>query len=321
MTGPGDGLAVEVTDLVRTYAAKRGEVRALDGLNLVVRRGEIHGLLGPNGAGKSTLCKVLSTVLLPTSGTARVLGTDVVRDPKRVRREISLVLGGDRGLYARMTARHNLEHWAALHGLSHREARRRATALLDRFGLGEWADQRVETFSRGMKQRVHLARGLVGDPGLLLLDEPTTGMDPVSAREFRAEVLALQAEGRTVLLATHDMREAAAVCDRVSFIDTGQVRVTDRPDALSELVGALRVVEAKEVPADAVEAVRGLDGVVSVQAGESGELRVEARTAVASRAVLAALVARGVSRLGAVEPDLEDVYVQLVGDRGMQVRR
>ena len=318
----GGGPAVEVTGLVRTYAAKKGgEVRALDGLDLAIERGEIHGLLGPNGAGKSTLCKVLSTVLLPTAGTARVLGTDVVRDPKRVRREISLVLGGDRGLYARMTARHNVEHWAALHGLGRREAARRATALLDRFGLAEWADQRVETFSRGMKQRVHLARGLVGDPGLLLLDEPTTGMDPVSAREFRAEVLALRAEGRTVLLATHDMREAAAVCDRVSFIDTGRVRVTDRPDALSELVGALRVVEAREVPADAVAAVRELDGVVSVQPGGSGELRVEARTAAASQQVLTTLVAYGVSRLGTVEPDLEDVYVHLAGDRGMQVRR
>ena len=140
----GGGPAVEVTGLVRTYTAKKGgEVRALDGLDLTIERGEIHGLLGPNGAGKSTLCKVLSTVLLPTAGTARVLGTDVVRDPKRVRREISLVLGGDRGLYARMTARHNVEHWAALHGLGRREAARRAAALLDRFGLAEWADQRV----------------------------------------------------------------------------------------------------------------------------------------------------------------------------------
>jgi ABC-2 type transport system ATP-binding protein len=146
-------------------------------------------------------------------------------------------------------------------------------------------------------------------------------MDPVSAREFRAEVLALRDEGRTVLLATHDMREAAAVCDRVSFIDTGRVRVTDRPDALSELVGALRVVEAREVPAEAVAAVRALDGVVSVQAGESGDLRVEARTAAASRQVLATLVGLGVSRLGTVEPDLEDVYVHLAGDRGMQVNR
>ena len=117
------------------------------------------------------------------------------------------------------------------------------------------------------------------------------------------------------------MREAAAVCDRVSFIDTGTVRVTDRPDALSELVGALRVVEAKEVPAAAVEAVRALPGLLSVQPGEGGELRVEASTAEASREVLATLVAHGVSRLGTVEPDLEDVYVQLAGDRGMQVRR
>ena len=147
-------------------------------------------------------------MLLPTQGHARVHGHDVVDETKAVRPLIGIVFGGERGLYWRLTGRQNLEYWAALYKLSARETRARAQRLIERVGLTERADERVETYSRGMKQRLHLARGLIGDAKVLFLDEPTTGMDPLAGREFRALIAELKDEGRTILLATHDMVEA-----------------------------------------------------------------------------------------------------------------
>src|SRR6266536_4839246 len=180
--------AVDIADLVREFTVrKKPAIRALDGVSLSVPRGEVHGLLGPNGAGKTTLVKILSTVLLPTSGRAAICGHDVVEQSRAVRPLIGIVFGGERGLYTRLTARQNLEYWGALYRLPASEVKGRADSLLERVGLTERADQRVEEFSRGMKQRLHLARGLIGDAKVLFLDEPTTGMDPLAAREFRAD--------------------------------------------------------------------------------------------------------------------------------------
>ncbi len=176
-------VAVQTENLRRLYKGqnKRPSVTALDDVNLSIDEGEVQGLLGPNGAGKTTLVKVLSTVLLPTAGS----GHDVVRETKTVRQLIGIVFGGDRGLYARLTGRQNLEYWAALYRVPTSTGKRRVSELLDRVGMADRADDLVETYSRGMKQRLHLARGLVADAKVLFLDEPTTGLDPVAAREFR----------------------------------------------------------------------------------------------------------------------------------------
>src|SRR5436190_11933180 len=236
---PARAMAVEALALRRVFKTratvrrKRAEVVALDRVSLSVPEGEIHGLLGPNGAGKTTLVKIFSTVLLPTSGEARVLGRNVVREAQLVRPLIGIVFGGERGLYPRLTARQNLEYWGALYRLATPQVRRRVEELLERVGLTERADARVETFSRGMKQRLHLARGLVGNAKVLFLDEPTTGMDPLAAREFRRLVVDLRAEGRTILLATHDMVEAETVCDRVTLIDRGRIVATESPGTLT----------------------------------------------------------------------------------------
>src|ERR687896_677179 len=195
--------AVEVDEITRVFEPRRrrgNRVVALDEVALAIPEGEIHGLLGPNGAGKTTLVKILSTVLLPTSGHARVLGHDVVAETKAVRPLIGIVFGGERGLYTRLTARQNLEYWGALYRLPSELVRRRTRELLERVGLSDRADQRVEQYSRGMKQRLHLARGLIADATVLFLDEPTTGMDPIAGREFRALVNELRGEGRTILL-------------------------------------------------------------------------------------------------------------------------
>src|SRR6266540_7203909 len=199
MATPVDDLpAVEVEEIVRIFTPrKRPAVTALDHVSLTIPLGEIHGLLGPNGAGKTTLVKILSTVLLPTGGRARVLGRDVVSETKQVRPLIGIVFGGERGLYTRLTARQNLEYWGALYRLPTATVKERTRALLDRVGLADRADQRVEEYSRGMKQRLHLARGLIADARVLFLDEPTTGMDPLAARDFRQLVAQLRSEGRT----------------------------------------------------------------------------------------------------------------------------
>src|SRR4051812_33838534 len=178
--------AVEVQEIRRVFTPRKREaVTALDSVSLSIPEGEVHGLLGPNGAGKTTLVKILSTVLLPTDGRAFVGGHDVVAETKAVRPLIGIVFGGERGLYTRLSARQNLEYWGALYRLSSPQIKARSAMLLERVGLTERADQRVEEFSRGMKQRLHLARGLMGDARVLFLDEPTTGMDPLAAREFR----------------------------------------------------------------------------------------------------------------------------------------
>lgn len=314
---------IEVRELSRIYRTgkrrrSREEVIALDTVDLDVAEGEIHGLLGPNGAGKTTLVKILSTVLLPTSGTARVLGHDVESDTAAVRACIGIVFGGERGLYLRLTPRKILRYWAALYRQPDEVAERRADALIERLGLTEWADRRVETFSRGMKQRLHLARGLIADPAVIFLDEPTTGMDPVAAHDFRALIGELRSEGRTVLLTTHDMGEAESVCDRISLIDHGAILDTKTPATVAEWLGSFERVDADDVSDDATDRIRGLDGVTHVEQLGHGT-RIQSEHSDATREVLRILVDSGANSIRTSRPSLEEVYLHVFGDRGMRL--
>jgi ABC-2 type transport system ATP-binding protein len=313
--------AVEVERLTRIYKGRHGgsDVRALDGVDLTIEDGAVHGLLGPNGAGKTTLVKVLSTVLLPTSGTARILGHDVVRETDRVRRLIGIVFGGDRGLYFGLTGRQNLLYWAALYGVPESKARRRAAELLARVGLEERANARVETYSRGMKQRLHLARGLVADARVLFLDEPTTGMDPIAARDFRALVVELRGEGRTILLTTHDMAEAESVCDRVALIDHGRLLAVESPRTLATWLSRYERIDVEGAPEPVLDRIRSLPGVGGVSPSSDGGTRIDITADGTTSRVLKLLVDAGVTSIRTSMPSLEEVYVRLIGDRGLKI--
>jgi ABC-2 type transport system ATP-binding protein len=318
--GSGRAAAVEVDVITRVFKGKKGkpDVVALDDVSLEIPQGEIHGLLGPNGAGKTTLVKILSTVLLPTSGRARVLGHDVVDETKAVRPLIGIVFGGERGLYWRLTGRQNLEYWGALYKLSARETKERTQRLIERVGLTERADERVETYSRGMKQRLHLARGLIGDAKILFLDEPTTGMDPLAGREFRALIAELKDEGRTILLATHDMVEAETVCDRVTLIDRGKLIATESPRTLGHVISRFQRIDVEGVDSAVLAEVRTLAGVSSVTEADGGA-RIEVDEEGATQVVLGRLVEAGATSVRTSLPSLEEVYVQLIGDRGLEL--
>jgi ABC-2 type transport system ATP-binding protein len=311
--------AVEVEQIRRVFTPrKRPEVVALDDVSLTIPVGEIHGLLGPNGAGKTTLVKILSTVLLPTAGRARVMGRDVVAETTAVRPLIGIVFGGERGLYQRLSGRQNLEYWGALYKLPARVGRERARELLARVGLEAKADERVETYSRGMKQRLHLARGLMGDGRMLFLDEPTTGMDPIAAREFRALIAELKGEGRTILLATHDMVEAETVCDRVTLIDRGKIIATESPRTLGHLISRFQRIDVEGAAESLLVDIRAVPGVVSIT-DQDGGTRIEVSEEGATQVVLERLVAGGITSVRTSLPSLEEVYVHLIGERGMEI--
>jgi ABC-2 type transport system ATP-binding protein len=311
--------AIEVEKLTRVYGRGPRRVVALDNLSLRIEQGTVHGLLGPNGAGKTTLVKVLSTVLLPTSGTARVMGYDVVRDTDRVRPIIGIVFGGERGLYWRLTGRQNLVYWAALYRVPESQARRRAQELLERVGLSARADDRVEAYSRGMKQRLHLARGLIADPRVLFLDEPTTGMDPIAAREFRTLIRELRQEGRTILLTTHDMVEAEALCDRVALIDRGRLLAEESPRTLATWIATYERIDVEGAPEELLVSIRTLPGVGTVVPISDGRVRIETVAEGAAARVLQRLVAAGVIAIATSLPSLEEVYIHLLGERGLRV--
>ncbi len=297
----------------------RKEVVALDSVSLAVEEGELFGLLGPNGAGKTTAVKILCTLLIPTAGRATVLGLDVVRDAAALRHHIGFVFGGERGLYYRLSGRDNLRYFAELYGVEARRIRSRVDELLELVALDDRADERVMGYSRGMKQRLHLARTLIHDPQILFLDEPTLGLDPVGARELREMIRVLRGEGKTILLTTHYMFEADALCDRIAILDQGRVVAQGTPGDLKGLVGDLSVVELEVFGAEPshVDRLRSLDGVDSVVV-EQQELRqlLRVQTRLGSSALprlLAGLDGLEVGRVAVREATLEDAYVRLVG--------
>lgn len=312
------GASIEVQDLVRVYGRGSRARTAVDGISFEVTPGQLFGILGPNGAGKTTTIKVLLTTLLPTSGTVRVAGHDVVRDTTAVRRKLGAVLGGDKGFFDRLMARSNLAYFADLYEVPHRTQRTRIPELVELVGLSGRADERVETYSRGMRQRLHIARSLLHDPSVLVLDEPTNGIDPVGARESRELVARLSSRGTTILLTTHYMHEADTLCDQVVVMREGKLVASGAPRDIKRLAGTGRVVELElaGVSPMRIDLLRELPGVLAlhVQALDQRQL-VQVHTA-ADVDCVSLLVrhfgADDVRRVETREPSLEDAYVSLV---------
>lgn len=323
-------LAIETRGLRRVYKAKPNPVTALDGVDLEVGSGELFGLLGPNGAGKTTLIKILTTLLLPTSGTARVAGFDVVNETVRIRRVMNMVAGGEQSGYGILTVREQLWMFSQFYGLGAKEGWRRTDELLDLVGLNEQRLARVSTLSTGQRQKLNLARGLVNDPWILFLDEPTLGLDVQAAREVREHFLGWRAAvpGRTGLLTTHYMAEADELCDRVAIVDHGRILAIGTPAELKRRVQreSLFRIDVDRLPGGAAP-LAALPGVVSAVVTTAGgeaagpeavtlSLSLEGDAALAG--VVGALTSAGANLRGIAktEPTLEDVFVELVG-RGL----
>ena len=320
-----DTPAVEARDLRRTFNTKQGVLRptrrtveAVKGVSFEIAPGELFGLLGPNGAGKTTTIKMLITLLIPTSGRASVLGNDVVADVREVRSRIGYVFGGDRGLYERLSGLDNLRYFSELYGVPPREQKARIGSLLELVGLSGREGERVEGYSRGMRQRLHIARGLLHDPDVFFLDEPSIGIDPVGARELRGTIASLREQGKTVLLTTHYMFEADELCDRIAVIRSGEIVAEGTPAELKGLVSSGRVLEVETygVSDGTVESARALGGVRSVAVEDRGQLQVLVVScepgAEVTQAVLAQLGDTRVGRISHRDPTLEDAYVELV---------
>ena len=318
--------AIEVAHLRRTFKSHVGvikrttkEIVAVDDVSFEIQEGELFGLLGPNGAGKTTTVKMLTTLLIPTGGSASVKGFDVVNQAEEVRKRIGFIFGGERGLYWRLTGIDNLRYFASLYSIDPDVTKKRIPYLLDMVGLNGRGDEKVQGSSRGMKQRLHVARTLLHDPDVLFLDEPTLGLDPVGAREFRQVILNLQSERKTILLTTHYMFEADALCDRIAVINRGCIIALDTPGGLKSHVRDLNVVEVETfgAPESALEKLRALPFADSLSVEEQGQKQIlliqTARGAEAVPDVMAALDGLKVGRVIVREPTLEDAYVRLVG--------
>jgi ABC-2 type transport system ATP-binding protein len=332
--------SVQASNLTRIFEVKRkgagflGSIRrkkerilAADHISIAIKRGELFGLVGPNGAGKTTTIKMLCTLLLPTSGTAWINGHNVVEQRDKVRERINVVLGGERALYWRLTGRENLWAFSRFYNIPSNVANERITEVLELVDLTERADDRVERYSKGMKQRLQIARALLNDPEVLFLDEPTLGLDPDGARKIRQYIKGLVAEKQvTVLLTTHYMYEAEEMCDRVAIIDKGKIVALGTPQELKGLVRKAVVLDlnVKGISDQSIQTLKGISGVETVVSRDDPEsglshlrLQTDGRNRVVSEVIESCVKSRvKVLSFQAAEPTLEDVFIKLVGTDG-----
>lgn len=230
---------IEVRDLRREYVTYKGTFRrkkevveALRGIGFTVDRGEIFGLLGQNGAGKTTTIKMLTTLLAPTSGTCRVFGFDTFGQEKQIRSRINFIFGGEMGVYRRLSGRDNLRYFANLYLMDTAQRERRIREILELVELADAADRLAETYSKGMIQRLQIARGLINDPEIIFMDEPTVGLDPLGAHMLRSIIRKLRDAGKTVLLTTHYLPEAEELCDRIVILNHGEIVARGTPEEI-----------------------------------------------------------------------------------------
>jgi len=312
---------VKVEGLRRDFKAKAAPVVALDGVSLDVEQGEIFGVLGPNGAGKTTMIRILSTLLLPTGGYAKVMGFDVEHEAEKVRRVINMASGAEKAGYDFISAKRNLWFFSQLYGIPSDQAERRIDELSERLGLTKYLDRKFYALSTGYRQRATIARAFINEPKVVFLDEPTIGLDVMTARSIR-DFLRDEAgkSGRTIMLATHNMAEVEAICDRVAIIDKGKIIARGTPEELKRSLGAPAVVLEVSPPQesfDYLSSVPGVRGFTSTNEEERGltTLQVVVENDPAAREVEASVQGRGLKVVASwrKQATLEEVFVALVG--------
>ncbi|SRR5579864_146385 len=322
-------VTVRVNGLRRQFDSKEGKVIALDGVDMQVRKGEVFGVLGPNGAGKTTMIRILSTLLLPSSGKAEVMGFDVGKEPEKIRAVINMASGAERAGYDFITARGNLWFFSQLYGIPSEEAHKRINELSKMLGLQNYLDRKFYALSTGYKQRVTLVRAFINDPKVVFLDEPTIGLDVMTALSIREYILKQAKDhGRTILLATHNMAEVDAICNRVAIIDKGKILACDTPAALKRTLGASSLVlDVSPVPTlGALEPLGKLDGVKGYTSSIDEErglsrIQVVVEGDAAGQSVVEAIRKMGMTVMSnwRQQATLEEVFVALVG-RGFRER-
>ena len=316
---------IEVSDLKREYISSKGWIRrkkeiikAVDGITFDVKKGEIFGLLGQNGAGKTTTIKMLITLLAPTAGVCKVLGADTFGGEKFIRRRINFIFGGEMGVYRRLSARDNLKYFSNLYYIDGAVAEKRIAEILELVGLADKADLLVETYSKGMIQRLQIAQGLINDPEIIFMDEPTVGLDPLGARMLREIIKKLKAQGKTVMLTTHYMFEADELCDRIAIINKGRLVALGTPEELKRGVHGLSSLEiALANSTDALlnrfKAIEGVKSVTAagVEKGTAITVKYLSDVDVSGR-TLDILRDEKIYSFSRKELTLEDAYIQLV---------
>jgi len=306
---------IETKGLRKSFRARKGTVEAVRGVDLTVRDGEIFGFLGPNGAGKTTTLRMLATLIVPDGGDALIAGADLRRSPGEVRRRIGYVAQGG-STWDTVTAREELVLQARFYGIAKSTARARAAAAIDAFQLSEFADRKCQTYSGGQRRRVDIALGVIHQPRVVFLDEPTTGLDPQSRAHMWDEVRRLREEGMTVFITTHYLEEADALCDRIAIMDYGQIVAEGTPDELKREVAGDVVTVGVNGAAPKAAGLLGTEGYVRKLESADDGLRLyvdEGATAIPQ--ILRTLDGAGVA-LASIElhrPSLDDVFLTKTG--------
>ncbi len=316
---------IEVKDLKREFIVTKGwinrkkeVVKAVDGISFEVKKGEIFGLLGQNGAGKTTIIKMLITLLAPTSGMCKVLGYNTYGEEKKFRDRINFIFGGEMGVYRRLSARDNLKYFGNLYSMNKNKLDKQIEKLLELVDLKDKADVLVETFSKGMVQRLQIARGLINDPEIIFMDEPTIGLDPFGARILRDIIRKLKTDGKSIILTTHYLYEADELCDRISIIDNGHLIALGTPKELRDIVSNMNCLELvlEETSDEIIKKIENLENIHSVKKTDMNKgtkliIKYVGNQDIVEE-ILMSLCGSKIISLNRNELSLEDVYIKLV---------
>lgn len=323
---------VQVKEVRKTFVTKKKkflktiekkEFVAVDGVSFDIYKGEIFGLLGPNGAGKTTTIKMITGLLVPSGGEVLLSGVNVQKKPLEALKKIGVVLAGDRSIYWKLTGRENLEYFGALYGLSKKQAKDRAKKVLTDLDMEDKGDILVEKYSTGMKQKIALGKALMPNASVILLDEPTLGLDPQSALNLREIILDLKSQGKTILLTTHYMEEADFLCDRIAIVDGGKIIALDTPEKLKSSLDTLKVItlQVGKIEEKVVEEIKSINSVQKL----ISEYKEETQSYLITihhnngdeiiQTIINILSKHSVKlkNINVKEPSLEDVFISLTG--------